>query len=416
MVHRPAEPARRAVHGLVSAAPAMRAETSSGFNATVVVRRVASLLVIASLLVAGIVGGLLRAGVAVPVPTGTAWPAQAVLAHAFLMMSAFMGTVIGIERAVAVNHRTAFIAPTLSALAGAALLSAQPSPAAWLAVAAAVAFIAVNLVVVERQRAAHTALLLTGSVAWLVGNLMLALGSQAALVYPWWFSFLVLTIAAERLEMTRLMRRRRSAAATLYTCLGGLLLGSAAFALSPFWGGLVFGSALVGLAMWLIAFDVARRTVAAAGLSRYMAVCLLLGYGWLAVAGMAWAGTSFGFPWRDMALHALGLGFIFSMMLGHAPVILPALVRIKVEFGWFFYVPLAVLHLSLALRLFAPPLWRDALSNGALGNALAIALFAMTMGGAALAWHVRHSGRTRRPTPAANHRIAARANPPGRPS
>jgi hypothetical protein len=27
---------------------------------------------------------------------------------------------------------------------------------------------------------------------------------------------------------------------------------------------------------------------------------------------------------RDAALHGLGLGFLFSMMLGHAPVILPA--------------------------------------------------------------------------------------------
>ena len=393
MVDGAAEPSREVVHGLVAHEPAMNTPSTRVPQASTLMWRAASLLVVASVLVTGIVGGLLRAGVAVPVPAGSAWPAQAVLAHAFLMMSAFMGTVIGIERAVAVKHRAAFVAPALSALAGAAMLSARPSLAAWLAVAAAVGFIAVNVVVVERQRAAHTALLLTGSVAWLVGNLMLALGSQAAVVYPWWFSFLVLTIAAERLEMTRLMRRRRGAAGTLYACLGTLLFGSAAFAVSPVWGGLVFGLALVGLATWLIAFDIARRTVAATGLSRYMAVCLLLGYGWLAIAGAAWVGTAFGLPWRDAALHALGLGFIFSMMLGHAPVILPALARIKVAFGWFFYAPLAVLHLSLAFRLFAPSVLRAALSTGALGNALAIALFALTMAGAALAWRMRHSRR-----------------------
>jgi hypothetical protein len=47
------------------------------------------------------------------------------------------GIGIGIERAVAVERHAASIAPALSALAGAAMLSAQPSLAARLAVAAA---------------------------------------------------------------------------------------------------------------------------------------------------------------------------------------------------------------------------------------------------------------------------------------
>jgi len=351
--------------------------------------RAAFLIGVAALLVTGIIGGLLRAGVAVPVPGDSNWPGQAVLAHAFLMICGFMGTVIGIERAVAIRNRFAFAAPGASALAGLAMLAGLPGAAAWLAVAAATAFMIVNVAVVERQRAAHTLLLLAGAVAWLVGNLLQALGSQPAAVVPWWFSFLVLTIAAERLEMTRLMRRRRGATTSLYVLLGAMLLGSGVFAVSPVWGGIVYGASLAGLAGWMIAFDIARRTIAAPGLSRYMAVCLLLGYGWLAVAGAAWVATSFGVPVRDVALHALGLGFIFSMMLGHAPVILPALTRVKLLFGWFFYVPLAVLHGSLVLRLCLGPVASDMLRRGAEGNALAIALFAMTIAGSALAWRLR---------------------------
>ena len=71
----------------------------------------AFLLGVAVLLVTGVVGGLLRAGVAVPVPADSVWPGRAVLAHAFLMICGFMGTVIGIERAVAVNDRFAYAAP-----------------------------------------------------------------------------------------------------------------------------------------------------------------------------------------------------------------------------------------------------------------------------------------------------------------
>ena len=135
----------------------------------------------------------------------------------------------------------------------------------------------------------------------------------------------------------------------------------------------------------------------AEGLSRYMAMCLLLGYVWLAVAGMAWAATSLGLPLRDVALHALGLGFMFSMMMGHAPVILPAIARVKLQFGWLFYVPLA-----LAPRLSRRPAARRphrpvAAGAGAAANALSILLFALTVAGSAIAWRAKHSPSSRLP-------------------
>ncbi|MEO8805599.1 MAG: hypothetical protein ABI433_05930 [Burkholderiaceae bacterium] len=344
----------------------------------------------------GITGGLLRAGVVVPMPFDSIWLGHAVVAHAFLMMCSFMGTVIGIERAVAVKLRTAFVAPAASGTAGVLMLLGWVQPAAWLAVLASTVFIAVNVLVWVRQRAPHTALLLAGADAWLIGNLLLALGARPAAIVPWWFCFLVFTIAAERLEMTRLMRRHRSAPALLYSVLGAMLVGAAAFSLSPQWGGWIFGLSLLGLALWLVSFDIARKTIAAHGLSRYMAVCLLLGYAWLGVSGLAWAATSAGFHGRDMALHALALGFIFSMMLGHAPVILPALARIKLLFGWPFYVSLAALHGSLVLRLFWGAVEARAWSWGATGNAVAVLLFALTVVSSAIAWRFKYRNTLKR--------------------
>jgi len=301
-----------------------------------------------------------------------------------------MGTVVGIERAVATKHLLAFGAPALSALAGLFMLMGLREPACGLAIGSALVFVGVNVVLSLRQPAAHTTLLLVGSLALLVGNLIFALRLPVSIVAPWWFSFLVLTIAAERLDMTRLMRRRRGSALALYACLGGLLCGAATISVSPVAGGWVYGVSLTALSAWLLTFDIARRTIATHGLSRYMALCLLLGYGWLAIAGLAWMAGSMDLPARDIALHALGLGFAFSMMLGHAPVILPALARVKLEFGWPFYVPLAALHMSLALRLFGGLNSFELLGAGAVGNALAIALFAATMAGAALTWRLSH--------------------------
>lgn len=364
---------------------------------TLAVRPLLLSLVALSLL-AGIAGGLLRAGVALPLLPDSAWPGQAVLTHAALMICGFLGTVIGIERAVAVKLRSAFLAPLASGAGGALLLLGQPGPGAWLGVAAAAIFTAVNIVIVRRQRAAHTWLLLVAAGAWLAGNLLFATGQDSVATLPWWFAFLVMTIAAERLEMTRLMRRRPAAELSLQAVLAALLAGAVWSALAPVAGGLLYGAALALLALWLAVFDIARHTVRAHGLSRYMAVCLLGGYAWLAVAGLAWAATALGLPLRDAALHALGLGFIVSMMMGHAPVILPAIARVKLQFGAFFYVPLAVLHLSLLLRLVAGMAGDPLRSTGALLNAAAIALFVATIAGAAIAWRIHHGGPDALPT------------------
>jgi hypothetical protein len=370
---------------------------------TAVVARLVTVPIVLVSLLSGIAGGLMRAGVALPEEVSGSWLGHAVVAHAFLMICAFMGTVIGIERAVAVKQRWAFIAPALTALAGVAAVFGFATMAAWLGVTGAAVFVAVNVLVVMRQQAAHTTLLWVGSAAWFVGSLAHASAASPHAVVPWWLTFLVLTIAAERLEMTRLMRRRAGAQPTLCIVLAALFGGCGAFPSSPLWGGLLYGAALTGLAVWLLSFDIARRTVWAHGLSRYMAVCLLLGYFWLAIAGMAWCATALGPPLMDAAIHALALGFVFSMMLAHAPVILPAVARIKLLFGWPFYLPLALLHGSLAVRLLRNPDDLDFLAAGAAGNAAAIVLFIGTVAGAAIVWRRRHP-RTTKPHA---HAIAA---------
>ena len=373
----------------------MQGERHAPVRPSTVALRLLFAVMVASSLVAGLVGGLMRAGVAVPQALCGVWGSASVVGHAFLMICGFMGTVIGIERAVAVKSRFSLAAPIASGLAGLLMLTGHPEAARWLAVTAGIAFVGVNVLVVTRQRAAHTVLLLVAAATWLVGNLWFAAGAAPAAALPWWFSFLVLTIAAERLEMTRLMRRREGAAQALYVILGAQLLGCAATAVSDAWGGVLYGLSLTGLAVWLLCFDIARRTIKAEGLSRYMALCLLLGYFWLGVAGMAWAATSLGQPLRDATFHALGLGFVFSMMLGHAPVILPALARVKLLFGWLFYAPLALLHASLVVRLVGGRIDFSLLAAGAAANAFSLLLFAATVAGSAIAWRMKHSPPSR---------------------
>jgi hypothetical protein len=230
---------------------------------------------------------------------------------------------------------------------------------------------ATSLAIVARQAAAHTVLLAVAAVAWGVGNAIFATPWGAA-APAWWFAFLVLTIAAERLEMTR-HTRRPAMASPLFFAAAALLAAGAMLSIShPEPGRWVFGAALCALAAWLAVFDIARRTVRAEGFARFAAVALLGGYAWLAAGGLAWAA---GPAHRDAALHALGLGFVFSMIFAHAPLIVPVVLKQRVRFTPFAYAPLALLHASLLVRLAAPELR----AAGGVLNAVAIALFAATV-------------------------------------
>ena len=120
------------------------------------------------------------------------------------------------------------------------------------------------------------------------------------------------------------------------------------------WGPQVFAAGLLALSAWLLKQDIARRTVRGRGLTRFIAVCLLSGYVWLAVGAgviLAAGGLSPGTPSYDAAVHALALGFVFSMMFGHAPIIFPAVLRVTMPYHPSFYAPLVLLHVSLVVRL-----------------------------------------------------------------
>lgn len=303
--------------------------------------------------------------------------------HGALMISAFLGTVISLERAVALGRSWAYLAPAASGLGGLVLLAGAPVALTQaLGLAASAVLVVASVQVLRRLVAPFTIILGVGAMCWLVGNLAWLAGSALTAAVPWWLAFLVLTIAGERLELTRFLPTPAGAQRLFFTITGGILAG-AAFSLGEEDAGLVlFAAGLLALALWLLRYDIARRNARTTGLTRFIALCLLSGYGWLALAGLLGLAGGFvpGHPWRDATLHAVGLGFVFSMIFGHAPIIFPAVVRVKIPYHRFFYLPLLVLHASLALRISggigdAFPLRRE----GGLLNAVALLLFIATM-------------------------------------
>ena len=356
------------------------------------------------LLLLGFISLLVGAGAGLA-RLGWSMPAAAVAAaalHAPLMVCGFFGTVIALERAVAIGRVWAYLGPLLAGLGGASAVLGAAAFAPALFLAGSLVLVVASLDVWRRQTALFTFTLALGAACWAVGNALWLAGRAVPDVLPWWLAFLILTIAGERLELSRFLPPSPVAGRVFALVLAAIvagLLGADLPGAGAAWATPLFGAGVLTLAAWLLKQDIARRTVRGRGLTRYIAVCLLAGYVWLALGGaviLGARGLTPGTASYDAALHAIALGFVFSMVFGHAPIIFPAVLRVAVPYHPTFYAPLALLHGSLALRLAGDALGQSGwVRLGGMGNALALAAFIVgTLGAVVRGWRTRNrSGR-----------------------
>jgi len=207
---------------------------------------------------------------------------------------------------------------------------------------------------VWRQTALFTVMLAVAAACWGAGTVAWLVSGGLADAVGWWLAFLVLTIAAERLELSRLLAPPPLAQASFVAAVLLILAGAAR---AEFAGGSAWltGAGLLATTVWLIRHDVAMRTIRGIGQARFAAACMISGYVWLGVAGLVLlvlppATSVFAY---DAAAHAITIGFVLSMVFGHAPIILPAVTGWRVRYGAAAYGPLALLHASVLLRVVA---------------------------------------------------------------
>jgi hypothetical protein len=238
--------------------------------------------------------------------------------------------------------------------------------------------VAVFAAVLRLQFQPFAVVMALGALVWLVGNAAWLAGAPVDRVVPAWLGFLVLTIAGERLELSRMLFHGPLVERGFLGLVLGLCVGLAVAAVTAGVGMRLVGGALVALAAWLARYDVALHTVRQAGLTRYVAVCLLAGYVWLAAGGVlaVAVGLPAGGLLYDAVVHAVFVGFVFSMVFGHAPIIFPSVLGVPVFYRPVLYAPLALLHVSLGLRLAGDLVGPVALRRwGGLLNAVAVVLF-----------------------------------------
>jgi hypothetical protein len=374
---------------------------------SVIARRLPIAAAAISVLFAAMWGGLLRIGW-----TWSPGPVASIVYHGPLMVGGFLGTLISLERAIALRRWWTYAAPIASASGAILLLSGfDARRAQWILIAASLVLVAVSTQIARRQFTIFNVVMGLGALAWLGGNVIWLREQLVPAAVPCWIAFALLTIIGERLELSRLLPdtrwRRPLFFGACATYLAGIVIGVWQPGLG--WG--ISGLGMLALASWLVVYDLARRTIRLTGLPCFTATCLLSGYFFLAVGGAlsivyavilpairlgGWSWMSYppgALLAYDAILHALFLGFVFSMVFGHMPIIFPAVLEVAMDFSKRFYVHLVILQVSVALRIVCDiSLWPNGRRWAGLLNTIAIAMFLSNTLSAA---HRRQSSPTR---------------------
>lgn len=270
--------------------------------------------------------------------------------HGQVMVLGFLGTLISLERAQSLGRTWAYLAPALYGAGAVALVSPAPVLLGQLLqVEAGVLFVGLYLALWLRAPRPLVAVQVLAAVLAL-GGAVVALLVDVPHAIAWFAGFVVVTIAAERAELAALVMGP-AADRRLLVLATGLTLATLAALLWP-GGERAVGLALAALAAWLAVHDVVRRQLRLTGQRRYLAVALLAGYVHLALAGgvLAAAGLLSGSGAYDVVVHGVFLGFGVSMVMAHAPVILPAVLGRPLPYRPALWVPLVLLNAGLAVR------------------------------------------------------------------
>jgi hypothetical protein len=335
------------------------------------------------MLLAAMWAGLIRMGWVLR-PLAVSLP----MLHGPLMVNGFLGIVIGLERAVALSTqglRKQVLWPYLSPLCigvGTVMLFISGQAGVLLVTAGSLVLVGVNAFIIRRQRALFTLTMGLGAVSWSIGNVLWLAGQPIYVLILWWIGFPLFTIIGERLELSRILRLSETSQ-VLFGIAGAIFIAGAVASLFNIDAGMRFaGLGEIACALWLLHFDIARRTLRKPGMPRFIALCLLSGFGWLGISGVlnSWYGVTYAGPYYDSALHTLFVGFVFSMIFGHALITLPAILQIQMTFDVKLYGSLFLLHLSLLLRIVGDLLSLSAVRQwGGIFNVLALLLFLGSM-------------------------------------
>lgn len=293
----------------------------------------------------GILAGLIRIGWDIPVSGIT-------VHHGAIMVGCFLGSLILLEKAIPLKKNVLLVFPFVNALGLLMIVPGFYRFGQGCLVIGALGLLFIFLLYYKKQPDQPGALMIVGALCLLTGNLLLIAKQFYPMIFPWWMGFILFTIVGERIELSKFLpvTRVQKIVLTFFLCmyLAGVL--TAFHGMGRFFSGL----ALVLVATWLMRFDVIAIGLRKSGLTKFSAMSLLTGC-------VALLGTGIflivlpDMPYAyDVTVHMFFLGFAFSMIFAHGPIILPGVLGLSVKpYHPLLYVPLFTLSISLWLRVLA---------------------------------------------------------------
>jgi len=306
-------------------------------------------------LIAGIWAGLIRLGWNLPLTS-------VAVHHGAIMVGGFLASLIALEKAIPLKRNIAMVVPVISALS---LLMAVPGyyhSGLYFLIAGSIGLFIIHAYYLYlHPRDLSIFLMMVGAGCLIVGNVMLIKTQFYPASFPWWMGFLLLTITAERIELSKFLPVSVNAKYFLLGLLALFLLGL----LIPFHGVGKYLSAvsMIGIAIWMLNYDVMRIGLKKKGLTRFSSIALLIANGWLIVNGillMLMSDTAYSY---DILVHSFFIGYTFSMIFAHGPIILPGVLGIVSKpYHPILYASFFLVQGSLLFRLIADSLlhseWR----------------------------------------------------------
>jgi hypothetical protein len=293
-------------------------------------------------LITGLLAGLDRIGWILPLK-------QVSLNHGAIMVGGFLGTLISLEKIISLKRNILYVFPTISGASVVLFFVRQPiySIASLLFASAGLSIIFVLYWI--RERSMIYFLMVAGAACWFTGNILLIIYNFYPIALPWWMAFALLIITAERLELMKFLPVSKN---QIFVFIAFLLAFVVACMISfHSVGNYVAALSMVGISIWLMRHDVVALNLKKQGLPRYVGVALLSGYLALLMSGIFLPVLKDQPLGYDILVHSFFIGFVFSMIFAHGPIILPGVLGISSKpYHPIFFLWLTVLHGSWITR------------------------------------------------------------------
>lgn len=342
----------------------------------------ARVFTIATAILAGVAAfsvGLAEMGVAIPAPPTTVAEMQGIL-----LINGCFGSLLCLGRAEKLGRPPAYL-PGVAVAAGTILAaSGYTTIGAILVFFGSAGLTGLFIAVLVNRFDAHTLLMGAAAAVWTASNAFWASGWSTPDLVLWWATFLVWSIVGLRIELARVGRPSNRAIGLLMIPFFAMLAGLGIASSAPQLGARLVGGGLVGLAVWLVVFDLARAAVRAPGLTGYIGACLLSAFVWLFLAGVSllFRGAPDPGVVSSGTWAALFVGVLLLMAFAHTPIVLSSSPESRLSYSGRLYIGPVLLQGALFIHLLADLWFRPELREAAgLGLVTSLVLFGILLFG-----------------------------------